>query len=79
MMLFRNCTIMDDTQPYLKVPLDMNGIPCYPGDFLSDGEMIPIEVAGIWAFDDGDSFVEGVVDHDGIRYISSKLYHCSLD
>lgn len=87
---FNNCTLEDAAgQPHMLVPLDMCGIPCYPGDIVCDecdtDCKNPFVVAGIGAYDgsstwsDGDATVRGahtyVVSDDGKQYFSDEVFH----
>lgn len=91
---FNNCTLEDAAgHPHMLVPLDMCGIPCFPGDIVCDecdtDCKNPFVVAGIGAYDgsntwsDGDPAVRGahtyVVSEDGEQYFSDEVFHVNPD
>ena len=81
---FENCTIPDVAgQPHMLVSRDLLGIPCFPGDILcKDTDSYchnPFEVAGIWAYDDGDGVQAGIIDSLGNRYFADEVFHVVYD
>lgn len=79
-LTFDNCTLFDCwNQPHMLVPIDMNGIPCYPDDIVYDecdrDRKYPIKVMAIRTYDDGEGTQQHIIGYDGNWYYGDECYH----
>lgn len=77
---FKNCTLEDAAgRPYVLIPMDINGIICYPGDIVCAEEDVdcfnPFVIAGICVFDAGNGVHECVIDSLGQAFFADEVFH----
>ena len=78
---FDNCTMYDAAnQAHMLIPMDMNGLPCYPGDVVCDeNDMLcehPFAVYGIGVYDGSHGKAHTyIVDKHGNQFFSDEIFH----
>lgn len=75
---FNNCEIEDkEGTKYLKIPIDSEGQPCYPGDLMvyENGKKFTVSGIGCYDFDSNGCIQEYLIDIQGNIYFADECWH----